>query len=246
MRWHLVWTWVLQHGNPFYLFTCVCGSTFTGWLTITLLPRRTLFPDGLPPSYVFVATMRYKGSVAVEEWDLWRVQTRDGRPQMAVSLNGLDRTIMFTTTSNSASGTQTVTFSQQTSRVKCFLSNWPMKCCVLWFEHFQSEKRFCHLGTCPHQWSRVLTHSNRWWKLFVQERSLKWLNVDWKKMSLSNLEQNLQKVQKQGTFYSNQTKVSFHTVWKIEFVMLLIDSFCKNRKILKATGLVKLMTKSFL
>ncbi|XP_075874838.1 uncharacterized protein col21a1 [Nelusetta ayraudi] len=78
---------------------------------------RTLFPDGLPPSYVFVATMRYKGSVAIEEWDLWRIQTRDGRPQMAVSLNGLDRTIMFTTTSNSPSGTQMVTFSQQTSRV---------------------------------------------------------------------------------------------------------------------------------
>uniref|UniRef100_A0A3B4VQ02 Collagen alpha-1(XXI) chain n=1 Tax=Seriola dumerili TaxID=41447 RepID=A0A3B4VQ02_SERDU len=75
---------------------------------------RTLFPDGLPPSYVFVATLRYKGSVAIEEWDLWRVQTRDGKPQMAVTLNGMDNTVMFTTTSEAPSGTQTVTFSQQT------------------------------------------------------------------------------------------------------------------------------------
>ncbi|XP_040905670.1 collagen alpha-1(XXI) chain isoform X2 [Toxotes jaculatrix] len=78
---------------------------------------RTLFPDGLPPSYVFVATLRYKGSVTVEEWDLWRIQTRDGKPQMAVTLNGLDRTIMFTTTSEAPSGTQTVTFSQQTAQL---------------------------------------------------------------------------------------------------------------------------------
>lgn len=79
---------------------------------------RTLFPDGLPPSYVFVATLRYKGSVAVEEWDVWRIQSRDGKPQMAVTLNGLDRTVMFTTTSKSPSGTQTVTFSQQTAGVE--------------------------------------------------------------------------------------------------------------------------------
>ncbi|XP_070771825.1 collagen alpha-1(XXI) chain isoform X2 [Enoplosus armatus] len=78
---------------------------------------RNLFPDGLPPSYVFVATLRYKGSVAIEEWDVWRIQTRDGKPQMAVTLNGLDRTVMFTTTSEAPSGTQTVTFSQQTARL---------------------------------------------------------------------------------------------------------------------------------
>uniref|UniRef100_A0A665X9I1 Collagen alpha-1(XXI) chain n=1 Tax=Echeneis naucrates TaxID=173247 RepID=A0A665X9I1_ECHNA len=75
---------------------------------------RTLFPDGLPPSYVFVATLRYKGSVMIEEWDLWRIQTRDGKPQMAVTLNGLDNTVKFTTSSNAPSGTQTVVFSQQT------------------------------------------------------------------------------------------------------------------------------------
>ncbi|XP_028279621.1 collagen alpha-1(XXI) chain isoform X2 [Parambassis ranga] len=78
---------------------------------------RTLFPDGLPPSYVFVATLRYKGSVAIEEWDLWRIQSRDGTPQMAVTLNGLDGTVMFTTTSKALSGIQTVKFSQQTARL---------------------------------------------------------------------------------------------------------------------------------
>ncbi|XP_026164661.1 collagen alpha-1(XXI) chain isoform X1 [Mastacembelus armatus] len=78
---------------------------------------RNLFPDGLPPSYVFVATLRYKGSVTREEWDLWRIQTRDGKPQMAVTLNGLDGTVGFTTTSDAPSGTQTVTFSQQSSRL---------------------------------------------------------------------------------------------------------------------------------
>ncbi|XP_055358542.1 collagen alpha-1(XXI) chain isoform X2 [Betta splendens] len=78
---------------------------------------RNLFPDGFPPSYVFVATMRYKGSVVKEDWDLWRIQTRDGKPQMAVTLSGLDRTVVFTTTSEAPSGTQTVTFSKQTARL---------------------------------------------------------------------------------------------------------------------------------
>uniref|UniRef100_A0A3Q3DG86 Collagen alpha-1(XXI) chain n=1 Tax=Hippocampus comes TaxID=109280 RepID=A0A3Q3DG86_HIPCM len=82
---------------------------------------RSLFPDGLPPSYVFVATLRYKGSVALEQWDLWRIQTRDGRPQMAVTLNGLHGTVQFTTTSHSLTGTQTVTFSQNT---KLFDEKW--------------------------------------------------------------------------------------------------------------------------
>ncbi|KAM3605609.1 uncharacterized protein V6R79_001914 [Siganus canaliculatus] len=99
-------------------------GAFSGTKAYEVTPRvdlsattRTLFPDGLPPSYVFVATLRYKGSVAEEEWDVWRIQTRDGQPQMAVTLNGLDRTVKFTTTSEALSGTQTVTFSQQTERL---------------------------------------------------------------------------------------------------------------------------------
>ncbi|KAM4607700.1 uncharacterized protein col21a1 [Polymixia lowei] len=84
---------------------------------------RSLFPDGLPPSYVFVSTLKYKGSVTMEEWDLWRVQTHDDKPQMAVTLNGFHRTVMFTTTSDAPSGTQTVTFSRQTAR-KLFDEKW--------------------------------------------------------------------------------------------------------------------------
>ncbi|XP_068424075.1 collagen alpha-1(XXI) chain [Clinocottus analis] len=84
---------------------------------------RTLFPDGLPPSYVFVATLRYKGSVAMEDWDVWRIQTNDGKPQMAVTLKGVERTVTFTTTSEAPSGTQTVVFSQYTAR-KLFDEKW--------------------------------------------------------------------------------------------------------------------------
>uniref|UniRef100_A0A8C5F571 Collagen alpha-1(XXI) chain n=1 Tax=Gadus morhua TaxID=8049 RepID=A0A8C5F571_GADMO len=75
---------------------------------------RSLFPDGLPPSYVFVSTLKYEGSVTMEEWDLWRVQTKDDKPQMAVTLNGADYTVAFTTTSEAPSGIQTVTFSPKT------------------------------------------------------------------------------------------------------------------------------------
>ncbi|XP_061084688.1 collagen alpha-1(XXI) chain [Conger conger] len=85
---------------------------------------RSLFPDGLPPSYVFVATLKYKGSVTMEEWDLWRVQTKGGRPQMAVTLNGLSRTVVFTTTSSSsADATQTVVFTQSPAK-RLFDEQW--------------------------------------------------------------------------------------------------------------------------
>ncbi|XP_066553017.1 collagen alpha-1(XXI) chain [Amia ocellicauda] len=83
---------------------------------------RSIFPDGLPPSYVFVATLRYKGSVTMEKWDLWRIQTLHGAPQMAVTLNGKDKTISFTTTSW-VNGTQTVTFAKPLTQ-KLFDENW--------------------------------------------------------------------------------------------------------------------------
>lgn len=97
----------------YFFLHCICA-----FKAEVICCFRSLFPDGLPPSYVFVATLRYKGSVALEEWDLWRIQTRDGRPQMAVTLNGLHGTVQFTTTSHSQSGTQTVTFSQNTAMVR--------------------------------------------------------------------------------------------------------------------------------
>ncbi|XP_012695931.2 collagen alpha-1(XXI) chain isoform X2 [Clupea harengus] len=84
---------------------------------------KSIFPDGLPPSYVFVATLKYKGSVAMEEWDLWRIQTQDENPQMAISLNGFERTVLFTTTSNSTSGIQTVIFKKGPAK-KLFDESW--------------------------------------------------------------------------------------------------------------------------
>lgn len=121
IRWRLVLTWVKLHGNYgcFSLFFIIFmyDKVWHADHLLFILFFRNLFPDGLPPSYVFVATLRYKGSLAEEEWDLWRVQTRDGKPQMAVTLNGFDHTVMFTTTSKAPNGIQTVTFSQQTAKV---------------------------------------------------------------------------------------------------------------------------------
>ncbi|XP_028930053.1 collagen alpha-1(XXI) chain isoform X1 [Ornithorhynchus anatinus] len=66
-----------------------------------------VFPEGLPPSYVFVSTQRFK---VKKRWDLWRILTIDGRPQIAVTINGEDKTLLFTTTSI-INGTQVVTFT---------------------------------------------------------------------------------------------------------------------------------------
>uniref|UniRef100_A0A2R9B2E7 Collagen alpha-1(XXI) chain n=1 Tax=Pan paniscus TaxID=9597 RepID=A0A2R9B2E7_PANPA len=66
-----------------------------------------VFPEGLPPSYVFVSTQRFK---VKKIWDLWRILTIDGRPQIAVTLNGVDKILLFTTTSV-INGSQVVTFA---------------------------------------------------------------------------------------------------------------------------------------
>uniref|UniRef100_A0A8C4RY09 Si:ch211-106n13.3 n=2 Tax=Erpetoichthys calabaricus TaxID=27687 RepID=A0A8C4RY09_ERPCA len=60
---------------------------------------RDIFPEGLPPSYVFVATLRIKSPVNKETFDLWRIISKDGVPQAAVTLNGVEKSITFTTTS---------------------------------------------------------------------------------------------------------------------------------------------------
>ncbi|XP_026878697.2 collagen alpha-1(XXI) chain isoform X2 [Electrophorus electricus] len=120
---------ILLHLNLAQKAKKIQGS-FYGTKAYQVTPRvdlsentRTLFPVGLPPSYVFVATLKYKGRVLTEEWDLWRIQTMDGVPQMAVTLNGLNRTVMFTTTSRAPSGTQTVVFSKSPAR-KLFDEQW--------------------------------------------------------------------------------------------------------------------------
>lgn len=73
-----------------------------------------VFPEGLPPSYVFVSTQRFK---VKKMWDLWRILTMDGRPQIAVTLNGVDKTLLFTTTSV-INGSQVVTFADPRVKVK--------------------------------------------------------------------------------------------------------------------------------
>ncbi|XP_039983457.1 collagen alpha-1(XXI) chain-like [Xiphias gladius] len=60
---------------------------------------REIFPEGLPPSYVFVATLRLKGPSSKLTFDLWRVQSKDKEIQAAVTLSGKDKTVSFTTTS---------------------------------------------------------------------------------------------------------------------------------------------------
>ncbi|XP_070784405.1 collagen alpha-1(XXI) chain [Enoplosus armatus] len=59
---------------------------------------REIFPEGLPPSYVFVATLRLKGSSSKLTFDLWRVLSKDKDIQAAVTLSGKDKTVIFTTT----------------------------------------------------------------------------------------------------------------------------------------------------
>ncbi|XP_053350878.1 collagen alpha-1(XXI) chain [Clarias gariepinus] len=73
---------------------------------------KEIFPEGLPPSYVFVATLQLKGSPSREKFDLWRVLSKDQEVQVAVTLHGQKNTVTFTTT-NLASGIQDVTFDAQ-------------------------------------------------------------------------------------------------------------------------------------
>lgn len=72
-----------------------------------------VFPEGLPPSYVFVSTQRFK---VKKMWDLWRILTIDGRPQIAVTLNGVNKNLLFKTTSI-INGSQVITFSHPRVKV---------------------------------------------------------------------------------------------------------------------------------
>ncbi|XP_063062759.1 LOW QUALITY PROTEIN: collagen alpha-1(XXI) chain [Engraulis encrasicolus] len=69
-----------------------------------------IFPEGLPPSYVFVATIRLRGSMKREKFDLWRILSKDKVTQAAVTVDGTERSMTFTTT-NLANGEQKITFS---------------------------------------------------------------------------------------------------------------------------------------
>ncbi|CAK6972407.1 collagen alpha-1(XXI) chain-like [Scomber scombrus] len=60
---------------------------------------RDIFPEGLPPSYAFVATLRLKRSSSKLTFDLWRVLSKDKEIQAAVTLGEKDKSVTFTTTS---------------------------------------------------------------------------------------------------------------------------------------------------
>ncbi|XP_035269109.1 collagen alpha-1(XXI) chain [Anguilla anguilla] len=59
---------------------------------------KEIFPEGLPPSYVFVATLRLKAPTNLVKFDLWRILSKDGIYQAAVTLNGVEKSLTFTTT----------------------------------------------------------------------------------------------------------------------------------------------------
>ncbi|XP_072524587.1 uncharacterized protein, partial [Salminus brasiliensis] len=73
---------------------------------------REIFPEGLPPSYVFVATLRVKNPAHRMKFDLWRVLSEDGVRQVAVTLNGADKSVTFTTTST-MKNEQTIIFNDR-------------------------------------------------------------------------------------------------------------------------------------
>uniref|UniRef100_A0A3B3RAX3 Si:ch211-106n13.3 n=1 Tax=Paramormyrops kingsleyae TaxID=1676925 RepID=A0A3B3RAX3_9TELE len=72
---------------------------------------RGVFPEGLPPAYVFVATLRLKEPTDREAFDLWRILSRDGTTQVAVTLDGKSGSVAFSTTSTK-SQLQSARFSE--------------------------------------------------------------------------------------------------------------------------------------
>uniref|UniRef100_A0A673JSW3 Collagen alpha-1(XXI) chain n=1 Tax=Sinocyclocheilus rhinocerous TaxID=307959 RepID=A0A673JSW3_9TELE len=100
------------------LYTAICLTN-----TCFKFVLREIFPEGLPPSYVFVSTLRLKGPSSREKLDLWRVLSKDGQIQAAVTLNGLDKSVIFTTT-NTVNEEQIVTFDAQVLPRALFDGSW--------------------------------------------------------------------------------------------------------------------------
>ncbi|KAM3929720.1 uncharacterized protein RB166_007378 [Leptodactylus fuscus] len=63
---------------------------------------RDIFPEGLPPSYVFVATIRLSAPETKEVIDLWRILSKTGEVQAAVTIDGTDKSVVFTVTQMNA------------------------------------------------------------------------------------------------------------------------------------------------
>ncbi|TRY89275.1 hypothetical protein DNTS_014787 [Danionella cerebrum] len=73
---------------------------------------REIFPEGIPPSFVFVTTLRLKNPAHWMKFDLLRVLSQDGVKQIAVTLNGADKSVTFTCTST-LKKEQTVIFNDR-------------------------------------------------------------------------------------------------------------------------------------
>ncbi|XP_051557636.1 collagen alpha-1(XXI) chain-like [Myxocyprinus asiaticus] len=71
-----------------------------------------IFPEGLPPAYVFVATLRLKNPAHRMKFDLLRVLSQDGVKQVAVTINGVDKSVTFTSTTT-LKKEQTVIFNDR-------------------------------------------------------------------------------------------------------------------------------------
>uniref|UniRef100_A0A673KUU4 Si:ch211-106n13.3 n=1 Tax=Sinocyclocheilus rhinocerous TaxID=307959 RepID=A0A673KUU4_9TELE len=76
------------------------------------LENSEIFPEGLPPAFVFVATLRLKNPAHWMKFDLLRVLSQDGVKQIAVTLNGADKSVTFTCTST-LKKEQTVIFNDR-------------------------------------------------------------------------------------------------------------------------------------
>ncbi|XP_014348118.1 collagen alpha-1(XXI) chain-like [Latimeria chalumnae] len=83
---------------------------------------RDVFPEGLPTSYVFVATLRLNPPTIKEAFDLWRILSRSGIVQVAVTLDGKQKAVTFTTNSIKAD-LQKVTF-RNSGLQKLFNEEW--------------------------------------------------------------------------------------------------------------------------
>lgn len=69
---------------------------------------------------MFVSTQRFK---VKKTWDLWRILSLDKRPQIAVTVNGEEKTLSFTTTSL-INGTQVITFAAPRVKVRSKSLRW--------------------------------------------------------------------------------------------------------------------------
>lgn len=68
---------------------------------------------------MFVATVRLKGPSSRETFDVWRVLSKDGQVQAAVTLSGKDKSVSFTTT-NTLNGQQIISFDRGIEVSKTF------------------------------------------------------------------------------------------------------------------------------